>query len=472
MGDHRIMSMLRLRSLLTPKHFTGLQDQHGRERNRRAVLAGSVSTIARIIQLGASLITVPLTLKYLGNERFGLWMTISSVLAMAAFADLGVGNGVLNLVSEAFGKDDVAGIRRAISSGSAVLSSISAVIIVVFATIFRFVDWPRFFHVISPQAKLEAGPALAVFATCFALNIPLDIVQRTQLGLQQGYRYGIWQFCGSIAGFIGVLIGIKLRVSLPMLVVAIAGAPLFTTSLNAISFFVFERPDLRPSPAFVSRDVISRIARLGGLFFVLQLVIAISFSADNFIIARTLGAAVVPEYAIPQRIFAMTGVLLATSLAGLWPAYSEAISRGHIGWVRKTLRRSLLSVFVVASCASFTLLLLSPRLLHWWIGSRIHPPFLLLLGLALWSTMDCCRTCLGTFLNGAAVVRFQIILWLTFGIVCVSLKVLFIRAFGVVGVPWSTLAACLLVEILPWIIFIPRLLRSLESRSQCHPAAL
>ena len=44
----------------------------GAERNRRAMLTGATSTIARVVQAGTSLITVPLTIRYLGNERFGL----------------------------------------------------------------------------------------------------------------------------------------------------------------------------------------------------------------------------------------------------------------------------------------------------------------------------------------------------------------------------------------------------------------
>lgn len=82
-------------------------DTRGSERNRRAALTGVAATVARFVQISTSLITVPLTLRYLGNERFGLWMTISSVLAMAAFADFGIGNGVLNTVAKAFGRDDM-----------------------------------------------------------------------------------------------------------------------------------------------------------------------------------------------------------------------------------------------------------------------------------------------------------------------------------------------------------------------------
>jgi len=169
----------------------------GAERNRRALVTGSVATLARVVQISTSLVTVPMTLKYLGNERFGLWMTISSVLAMASFADFGVGNGVLNAVATAFGKDDITGVRKAASSGLALLNSIAVLLLISFFAIFRFVNWGDFFRVSSLQARLEAGPTLAVFATCFALNISLDVVQRVELGLQQGYRYSLWQLCGS-----------------------------------------------------------------------------------------------------------------------------------------------------------------------------------------------------------------------------------------------------------------------------------
>ncbi len=54
--------------------------------------------------MGTSLIAVPLTLKHLGNERFRLWMIISLELAMVAFADFGVCNGVLNILQRHSGK--------------------------------------------------------------------------------------------------------------------------------------------------------------------------------------------------------------------------------------------------------------------------------------------------------------------------------------------------------------------------------
>lgn len=447
-------------------HSTENETGRGAERNRRAALTGAASTIARVVQAGTSLITVPLTIRYLGNERFGLWMTISSVLAMAAFADFGLGNGVLNTVATAYGKDDVKGIRSAISSGMAVLAAISTMVLVLYFSVYQFVSWGSFFRVTSTQAQLEAGPALTVFVVCFVLNIPLDVVQRVQLGMQQGYRNGLWQMCGSVFGLTGVLIGIWLHVSLPVLVMAIAGGPLFATSLNAMHFFGIFRKDLRPSLSLVSRDVISKIAKLGGLFFVLQLGVSVAFSADNFIIARTLGAVNVPEYSIPQRLFGFISMIVAMLVGPLWPAYGEAISRGDMGWVRKTLKGSLLLVFVSVLAAALLLLLLAPKIIRLWVGATIHPPFILLLGLAVWTVMDCCGNTLAMFLNGASIMRFQIILATLFSIVCIVTKVFFTHSYGIIGVPWATIVAYGSVVVVSYAVYVPRAVRQLHAKQQ------
>jgi O-antigen/teichoic acid export membrane protein len=436
---------------------------HSNERNKRALVTGSFAAIARMVQVGSSLITVPLTLSYLGKERFGLWMTVSSVLAMASFADFGVGNGVLNTVAKALGKDDLEAQRKAISSGFAILSSIAVFLLLLFFSIFRFVDWGNFFRVTSSQARLDAGPAIAVFATCFALNISVDVVQRVQLGLQQGYRYSMWQLCGSLLGFMGLLCGIWLHASLAALILALAGAPVLATCINAIHFFGFVRHDLRPSARLVSRETISQIARLGFLFFVLQVVSAISFSADNFIIARTLGAVNVPEYSIPQRLFAFITMISGMLVTPLWPAYGEAIARGHMSWVRHTLRKSLLLVLGASSIASFALLLLSPTLLRWWVGSRVHPTFLLLAGFATWTVLSCCGDALAAFLNGAEVIKFQMVVASLFGIGCVTTKILLIRTVGIVAIPWSTAFAYVVLNLLPYAIFLPMFMRKLAS---------
>ncbi len=434
-------------------------------RHRRAIVTGVTSGISRAVRIGVSLITVPLTLHYLGNERFGLWMTISSVLAMAGFADFGIGNGVLNTVSTAFGKDDWDGIRRAISSGFAVLTLIGALILALFLSIYKFVDWGNLFRATTVAARAEAGPAMLVFAVCFALNVPLDVVQRAQLGLQQGFLTNLWQILSSIMILVGILAVIHFHFSLTVLVVAFAGAPVLGTAMNVAYFFGVSRRDLLPRWNLVSRATIEQITRLGGLFFVLQLVVAVSYSADNFIIARILGVADVTVFSIPQRMFSTISLVVAMLMMPLWPAYGEAISRGDMLWVRQTLTRTLLGVFVLTTLVSAALLLFSNRLILWWVGPNIHPSFLLMLGLAVWTVLSNCGSTLAMFLNGAGIVKFQVITASIFGIGCLAVKILLTQQYGIAGVPWATIITYGLLTAFPYVLYVPRLLRQMEEKA-------
>jgi O-antigen/teichoic acid export membrane protein len=462
--------MQRIRQLLSPrKHTIATEATRSSERHRRAALTAATGITARVVSAGISFVTVPLTLHYLGSERFGLWMTLSSVLAMASFADFGIGNGVLNTVADAFGKDDSDGIRRAIASGFVILSVVGLSLLALFFIGYHFVSWGDLFRVTSAKARIEAGPAMIVFVLCFCLNIPLDVVQRVQLGLQQGFRTNAWQLCSSFMSLAGVLITIHYRLGLPMLVAALAGSPILGTAMNALYFFCISRRDLLPRRSFVSRNVIRRITRLGGLFFVLQLVAAISYSADNFIVARTLGASAVTLYSIPQRLFTVIAIPITMLLVPYWPAYGEAASRGDVPWIRRTLVRTLSGVFALASIAAVVLLLISKRVILWWVGPQIHPPFLLMAGFAIWTVMNCCSNTLGVFLNGTSVVRFQVITTGLFGVACLAFKVFFARHYGIIGVPWATILTFSLFMVIPNIWYVPRLLKQMADRAHAVP---
>ena len=106
-----------IRSVLRFKPFdTSTDDGRSKERYRRVVLTAGSSFVSKGVTILTGLISVPLTVHYLGAERYGLWMTISSTIAFLTFADLGLGNGLLNAVSKANGLDDQADATTAVSS--------------------------------------------------------------------------------------------------------------------------------------------------------------------------------------------------------------------------------------------------------------------------------------------------------------------------------------------------------------------
>lgn len=423
--------------------------EHGSSRNFRAIVTGGTGAIARIVQIGTSLITIPIVIRYLGNERFGLWMTISSILAMAGFADFGIGNGVLNTVAKAFGQNDMNGVRRAVSSGFAVLVAISIVLLSAVYATFRFVPWADVFRVTSLQARAEAGPALIVFATCFALNIPLDIVQRVQLGLQQGFRSSLWQLFGSALALVGVVGGVWLHLGLPALVAALASAPVLATALNAVHFFGFVRPDLRPCIGLATRKMIAEIARLGGLFFVLQLAVAVCFSSDNLVLTRILGPLAVTQYSVPSKLFSLAAMATSFFIAPLWPAYTEALEKRDHLWIRQTLSRSLMVVSGLSITLSGCLVAFGNSIMRISVGNGIHASPLLLAGLGIWGVLMPVSSTIAMFLNGLSVVRFQVIIALLAAPANLAISIYLTRRMGVPGVVYGSILSQLAIVLVP-----------------------
>lgn len=442
-----------------------LSDEAGRsrERHRRVALTALASALAKIISVGTALISVPLTLHYLGPERYGLWMTISSLVAILAFADLGIGNGLLNAISAAHGRDDRAAIRRFVSSGFVVLGAVAALLLLLFFTVYRHVPWPALFNVQTELARQEVGPAVAVFFTCFALAIPVTIVQRVQSALQRGFLAALWQCGASTLGLVGVIVAIHYQASLPWLVLAFVGAPLLASALNSLLFFGRMQPEIAPARNAVSREAGLQLVRTGGLFLVLQLVAAVAYSSDSIVIAQLLGASAVAKYAVPERMFSLVTLVLWMVLAPLWPAYGEAIARGDLVWVRRTLKRSLALAFAATMLLSATFVVFGKFLIGLWVGPAFDTSMLLLVALGVWKILEGCGGALAVFLNGAHVVRTQIIVSMMTMVVAIALKLILVPMIGISGTVVASTIAFTICSLIPYAFLMPNIIKKTTS---------
>lgn len=447
----RTLSVIRLRPF-----DKSTEEGRSKERMRRAALTALAGAVAKLTSVSTGLISVPLTIHYLGTERYGLWMLITSLSMLLSFADLGMGNGILNAIAHANGKDDTQAMRAIISSGYLILGSIAAAMLIALVLAYPYIPWASAFNVHSAQAQAEAGPAAAVFLTCLALAIPIGVVQRVQIGLQQGFGNGIWQCAGSLLGLIGILIVISYEGGLPWLVFPLAGLPLVASLANTVVLFGFWRPDLRPSLLLASRGSMKTIARVGVMFVALQVISAFFVHSDNLIIAQLLGAGAVATYAVPVQLFGVVGALLAMALQPLWPAYGEAISRGDRPWIKNIVIRSLKISVACAFALSAILVLGGQEITALWTRGAISPPFLLLLGLGFWKVAEAGGVAASMYFYGANALKFLVITTLTTGIFAFGMKLVLIPEIGVAGAVWGTVIAYLLCYCIPAGIFLRR----------------
>jgi O-antigen/teichoic acid export membrane protein len=453
----------RLRSWFLPGAAEQLDP--GRERYRRAGLAAVAGGISRLILIAVSFVSVPLLLGAVGVERYGLWAAVGSVTGMLVFADFGLGNGLVTAIAAARAKGDDATVRTYVSSGFFMLAGLAAVLGVVFAVVYFVVPWAGLFNVSGALAVSEAGPTMAVFFGCFLASLPLGVASRVQLGFQESYLTAIWTAAGSLLSLVALIVLIAAHASLPLLVLALSGAPVVALVANSVVEFRLSRPSTAPAPGAVERTAASRLLRLGFLYFVLQAAVAVAYQSDVIVAARVVGPEGAADYSIVYRLFMVIPALLNLVLAPLWPAYTDAIGRGDIAWVRRTLRRSTLLATAISTLAVVAVLIGARGLLDVWVGRSIQPPDALLYGMAAWAVLTATFTALAMLFNGAAVMRFQLVVATVMSIVSVAASILLATRFGVAGVVWGTVIAYVVFSAVPQLLYLPRLLASLANRT-------
>ncbi|MCS6835711.1 MAG: oligosaccharide flippase family protein [Anaerolineae bacterium] len=450
----------RMASYVRSPSFSGHSAaERSKERYRRIGLAFLASLTARGIGMLTTLITTPLIVNYLGEERYGMWFVLSSLVAVLAFADFGLGNGLLNAVAEAYGRGDMRLARGYISSALVLLIGLALFFGGLLALIYPIIPWARLFNVQSAQAVAEAGPSAAVFLVVALLSIPLGIVQRVQMGLQESYIDSLWVGAGRLLALLSLLLVVSLEADLPWLVLALSGTPLLVTALNGWVLFAHRHKELWPRLTEFDASLVQRLLRSGTLFFVLQVVGVVSFSIDGFVITQIVGPQAVTQYAVPAQLFRLVVVFLAIFFNPLWPAYGEAIARGDWPWVSKTFRASIGLGLVVSLPICSGLALFAQPILHLWVGEVVQPDTLLLLGLAIWTTMNSLNGPIAVLLNGANVIGFQVVTALVLGATNLGLSVFLTHQIGIPGVVWGSIIAQWICVILPSLFYIRRMLR-------------
>jgi len=429
-------------------HDTSTSIGKSNERFRRILITGGSTAIVKVFSAAINLITVPLTVHYLGAERYGLWMAISSMLALMSFADLGLGNGLLNAVSKANGRNSTEDAQIAVSSTFFILLGIASILFICFISAYPFISWEHVFNVKSPLAIAESGPTMLVLVVMLLINMPLGIIQRIQDGYQEGYKFQFWLILGSLLSFSGLLICIYLKSGLIWLVLAFSGGQLISTILNGIILFNRKRQYLKPTLKCFDLQIGKQLINSGFIFFLLGLFTLLGNTSDDIIIAQTLGPSAIAGYEIVKKIF-LFSMFTQFIIQPLWPAFAEAMESGDIAWAKNTLKKGLLLSIISGAIITLPLVIFGKQIILLWVGEKFIPSWSLLLGFYAYVFISNYGGVMSTFLNSGPLLAKQLLIVGLSSVSSVLLKIYFSINFGVSGIIWATVLSYLVFFIVP-----------------------
>jgi O-antigen/teichoic acid export membrane protein len=433
-------------------------EDRGGERWRRINRTAATAASLRVVTLLSSLVSVPLTLKYLGPERYGIWVAMSSINTLLAFTDFGAGYGLMNRVARGTGTGDAELIRRSVSSTFFALLLVTALLLVGAACLYPLVPWQSGLHTRTTADGIAAGRAVAVMVTVFLLTTPFATVQRVQFAYQEGFQSQLWQIGGVLAGLVGLVAVISRKGDLWMLALASTAGPFLAVCLNWVDQFYRKRPWLRPRRQSWELRTAKEVIADGGFFLILQLAGTVVLSIDSLLIVHWFGPVSLTEYSLVARLYQIAPALGAVWFAPLWPAYAEAIARGDARWARKSLSSSTGLATACSALIAITVSFSIRPLVLLWTHTAIKPSTWLITGFAVCTVIQTGTSAIAAYLNGSNYIRGQAVLVIIQAALSVVLKVVLSRFIGSAAIVWGTSLAFMLSVIPAYAYLVPKLL--------------
>jgi O-antigen/teichoic acid export membrane protein len=413
-------------------------------------MTGAASAlVARLLNVGVSIAVVPLTVRYLGTDRYGVWVTISTTIALLNFIDFGLEDSLTNALGRAYGRDDHVMARRYISSAFFTLCAITLLLVAV-----GWVFVPRlaafvFAQEQTSELRTEIVPAIAIAYGFFALRFPFLISNRVLSAYGENAIANLWSIAGSVANFTAVLLVIFFHGGLPWLVLGSTGLGFVITVASAIWLFALRRPWLRPRLGEIDGTMLKELFSTGWKFFLISAVWWINTETDTIIISRYLGASWVTPFNITFQLFTVTMAIQTLVMPSLWPAYTEAYARHDFVWIRRAFRSNARLSLLSTSTVVIIFIACGQQIIRAWAGPAAVPPFSLLVWMGLWNVLLAQLYAFGCLLNALGRLGVRLVCSPITALLNIALSVLLVRHFGISGVTAATVVAFLVADYLP-----------------------
>lgn len=417
--------------------FVGSVLNKGHQRTVKARKNILASFVIRGCNIAISLVLVPLTIHYVNADQYGIWLTLSSIIAWLSFFDVGFGNGLKNKFAEAIAIGDFKLARIYLSTTYAILAIIMAAVLILFNVINPFLNWAVILNAPRNMASELNILALLVFSF-FCIQFVLQLITTIITANQQPAKASFFNLLGSIISLSVIFILTKTTSgNLIYLGLALGLAPIIVLTASSIWFYSREYKQYAPSLKFVHFSYARNLMSLGVKFFFIQIAAIILYETSNLIIAQLFGPANVTSYNVAYKYFGVIPMVMGIIMTPFWSAFTEAWVKKDLDWIQGTVSK-LRKIWLALTLVSMIMLLLASWVYHLWVGDEVVISFAVSASIAAYVVINGWNSIYSQFLNGVGKVKLQLYLAIGGSLVNIPLAIFLGKTLGIYGVVLST----------------------------------
>jgi len=405
----------------------------GHPRSLKAKKNIVASFVIKGFSIAISLVLVPLTINYINPSRYGIWLTLSSIVGWLSFFDIGFGFGLRNKFAEALAENKEELAKIYVSTTYAILSIIIGIVLVAFFIVNPFLNWTKILNT-TPELAGELSILALIVFVFFCLRFIFQLLSTVLAANQEPAKGSFIELMGSMASLLLIFILTKTTSgSLIYLGAILSFTPVFVLIVSSIWFYRNDYKKFAPSFKLIKFKYAKDLMSLGLKFFIIQIAALVLFNTDNIIIIQLFGSKYVTTYNVSFKLFSILVMVFNIIATPLWSAFTEAYTKNDLDWIKATIK-TLEKIWLVLILFTVILLLISPYLFKLWLGDKVQVPFLLSVAMSSYVIVSIWQTIHVFFLNGIGKVKLQLYLVLFSSLINIPMAIFLGRKFGLVGI--------------------------------------
>ncbi len=354
------------------------------------------------------LLLVPVTLGYLNQYEYGIWMTLYSLLSWINSFDIGLSNGLRNKLAESIAVGDKTRAREYVSTTAIMLLIIAVVLVVLLTGSIRLFDWYQILNV--DESSVGNLSQIIYLSFClFCFNFTFKFIGSIYQGMQLPVVNAGILLAGHVISLL-VIWSISYFLSGNLMVVALiysSSYPLIYIIFYPVTFKrVF--PYLSPSLKYFRKGYIKELLSISVLFFAIQVAGIVLFSMTNIIISHDYGPEMVTPYNIAYKYYQAPVIIFNLLLVPIWSAVTDAYTRGDTTWIIR-VNNKLKIILLGIALLLIIMTGVSQIIFIYWVGPNVKIPMNLCLLMAIYIFLILYSTSYSFLLNGMNKVGLQAI---------------------------------------------------------------
>jgi O-antigen/teichoic acid export membrane protein len=419
------------------------------------LIKSSLSNVfAKITGMILSILTVKYGLESIGQEQFGIWMSVLSIMGFISFADIGLGNQIVNSIAATNTESNLLVVKKLISNAFICLLAISLTLCLVGLLIIPFLDWCSILNIQDAALNKIVILMVLIYTLSFAINLPISIVSKIQHGQHKLWIPNIYLCVGNVLSCCFLLFAYMTNQNIYVIILSTISGPLIASAFNFFLYFNTTGNEIKPSLSCFHCNEIKPLFKFGSHFFILQIFSVLGNASDNIIIAQAMGIEFVAEYSVVQKL----SLMLAFSqfyITPLWPIFSEALDKGDLFWAKRLFVKSFVISGIIGILSGSIILFFGKNIIEAWTSNTIFVSYSLLLGFALQSIVMGLGGIVSVYVNNMRYLSLQTFWFISASIISILLKIMLIRTYhSTSAVIFSTFISYLIFFIIPLCIII------------------